>query len=240
MEDSVSTVGLDSAAAGASILALVWEADIVVKAVLLILLLASLWCWAVIVERGIKLGSLRRKTEAFERAFWAGTPLDELYRQFSKRADHPMVLMFAAAMEEWREAPRTATADAAAHLISRIDRVMQLAMDREVTLLERHIPSLATIGSVAPFIGLFGTVWGIMNSFQSIAVTENTTLAVVAPGIAEALFATAIGLFAAIPAVVAYNKLSRSVDELADRLRSFADEFTIVASREIGQQRVAA
>jgi biopolymer transport protein TolQ len=124
-------------------------------------------------------------------------------------------------------------------LVGRINRVMELAMDREVESLERHLPSLATIGSTAPFVGLFGTVWGIMNSFQSIAITKNTTLAVVAPGIAEALFATALGLLAAIPAVIAYNKLSGEVDRYANRLNSFADEFAVVLSRELDSAKVA-
>jgi biopolymer transport protein TolQ len=150
-----------------------------------------------------------------------------------------MALMFATAMEEWRESPRSVEASFNRGLIGRIGRVMELTMDREVDTLERHLPSLATIGSTAPFIGLFGTVWGIMNSFQSIAVTKNTTLAVVAPGIAEALFATALGLLAAIPAVIAYNKLSGDVDRYANRLSSFADEFSVVLSRELDQAKVA-
>jgi biopolymer transport protein TolQ len=156
-----------------------------------------------------------------------------------KRLDHPMAMMFAAAMEEWREAP--ASTEPAVHqsLLRRVARVMSLTMDREVGALEKHMSSLATIGSTAPFVGLFGTVWGIMNSFQSIAVTKNTTLAVVAPGIAEALFATALGLVAAIPAVIAYNKLSGEVDRYADRLDSFSEEFSVVLSRELDSSRVA-
>ncbi|MCB1885569.1 MAG: MotA/TolQ/ExbB proton channel family protein, partial [Geminicoccaceae bacterium] len=160
MEPTIGSVGLD-AAAGTSILALVWQADIVVKLVMLVLLLASLWCWAVIVDKSFRLLRLHRKVGAFEKAFWSGMPLEELYRQHVKRADHPMALMFAAAMEEWREAPRQASAEAASRLVGRIGQVMRLTMDREVGLLERGIPSLATIGSVAPFVGLFGTVWGI-------------------------------------------------------------------------------
>ena len=140
-------------------------------------------------------------------------------------------------MEEWRELPKTTEVSFNRGLVGRIGRVMELTMDREVEVLERHLPSLATIGSTAPFVGLFGTVWGIMNSFQSIAATKNTTLAVVAPGIAEALFATALGLLAAIPAVIAYNKLSGEVDRYANRLASFADEFAVVLSRELDQAR---
>jgi biopolymer transport protein TolQ len=240
MEDTaISAVGLADAAGGPSLWTLFWQADLVVKSVILLLFLASLWAWTVIFDKAFRLARLKRKTVAFERAFWSGAPLDELYRRLAKRADHPMALMFATAMDEWREAPRTADVNFNRGLVGRIARVMELTMDREVEALERHLPSLATIGSTAPFVGLFGTVWGIMNSFQSIALTKNTTLAVVAPGIAEALFATALGLLAAIPAVVAYNKLSGAVDAYANRLSGFADEFSVVLSRELDAAKVA-
>ena len=145
-------------------------------------------------------------------------------------------MLFGAAMEEWRDSPRPAAGGARA-LLERIGKIMSLTLDRELEALERHLSSLATIGSTAPFVGLFGTVWGIMNSFQSIALTRNTTLAVVAPGIAEALLATALGLVAAIPAVVAYNKLSGELERYANRVTSFADEFTVVLSRELESGR---
>jgi biopolymer transport protein TolQ len=231
---------LDAAPHGASILALALEADIVVKLVMILLVAASLWVWAVVFDKSFRLVRLRRQTSLFEHAFWAGTPLAELYRRLGNRIDHPIALMFAAGMEEWRESPKALTGEATERLLGRIGQVMQLTMEREMRGLERHVGTLATIGSAAPFVGLFGTVWGIMNSFQSIAMTKNTTLAVVAPGIAEALFATALGLFAAIPAVIAYNKISTAVDGLADRLDSFADEFGVVVSREIDSQRAAA
>ena len=237
--NAISAVGLGDAAGGPSLWGLFLQADIVVKTVIGLLLVASLWCWAVVIDKTFRLARLKGRTNAFEKAFWSGVSLDELYRRLAKRADHPMALMFATAMEEWREAPRSVEASYNRGLIGRIGRVMELTMDREVDTLERHLPSLATIGSTAPFIGLFGTVWGIMNSFQSIAVTKNTTLAVVAPGIAEALFATALGLLAAIPAVIAYNKLSGDVDRYANRLSSFADEFSVVLSRELDQAKVA-
>jgi biopolymer transport protein TolQ len=237
--NAISAVGLGDAAGGVSLWGLILQADIVVKTVMGLLLVASLWCWAVVIDKSFRLVRLKGRANAFEKAFWSGTSLDELYRRLAKRADHPMALMFATAMEEWRESPRSVEASFNRGLIGRIGRVMELTMDREVDTLERHLPSLATIGSTAPFIGLFGTVWGIMNSFQSIAVTKNTTLAVVAPGIAEALFATALGLLAAIPAVIAYNKLSGDVDRYANRLSSFADEFSVVLSRELDQAKVA-
>ena len=222
-----------------SILDLVWQADLIVKAVIALLLGASLWCWAVIFDKWWRIGRLQRRAGTFEKAFWSGAPLDDLYHRLGKRPDHPMALMFATAMDEWREAPPPPDPEAQRSLIDRVGRVMNLTLDREVQTLERHLPSLATIGSTAPFVGLFGTVWGIMNSFTAIAATKNTTLAVVAPGIAEALFATALGLLAAIPAVVAYNKLSNDLGRYAERLGSFADEFAVVVSRELDAGRPA-
>ena len=224
-------------ASGFGIWALVAQADPVVKAVLLILVLASIWSWTVIFDKAFRMTRLRRKARDFEQAFWSGAPLDDLYRRLGRNADHPMAMLFAAAMEEWRDAPKLAAGAGQRNLLERIGKVMSLSLEREVETLERHLSSLATIGATAPFVGLFGTVWGIMNSFQSIALTRNTTLAVVAPGIAEALLATALGLVAAIPAVVAYNKLSGDLDRYAGRVNSFADEFAVVLSRELDNGR---
>jgi biopolymer transport protein TolQ len=223
-------------AVGFGLWSLVMQADPVVKVVLAILVLASIWSWTVIFDKTFRIARLRRKTRSFERAFWSGAALDDLYRRLGRDADHPMALLFAAAMEEWRDSPRPPPGGARA-LLDRIGKVMSLTLERELDMLERHLSSLATIGSTAPFVGLFGTVWGIMNSFQSIALTKNTTLAVVAPGIAEALLATALGLVAAIPAVVAYNKLSGDLDRYATRITTFADEFTVVLSRELESGR---
>ena len=225
--------------AGLGLWSLVAQADPVVKGVLLLLVLASIWSWTVIFDKVFRLARLRRKAQAFERGFWSGAPLDDLYRRLGRDADHPMAMLFAAAMEEWRDAPRPSAGSGRA-LLERIQKVMNLSLDREIDVLARHISSLATIGATAPFVGLFGTVWGIMNSFQSIALTKNTTLAVVAPGIAEALLATALGLVAAIPAVIAYNKLSADVDRYANRVANFADEFTVVLSRELDGPRNSA
>ncbi len=225
-------VGVDHAA-GVSIFGLIGQADPIVKAVMLMLLLASLWSWAVIFDKAIRFRRLRAKASVFEREFWSGAPLDDLHRRLAARPDHPMALMFAAAMEEWRDTPRPRTSSAVGALLTRVGKVMSLTLDREVESIEKYLSSLATIGATAPFVGLFGTVWGIMNSFQSIALTKNTTLAVVAPGIAEALLATAFGLVAAIPAVVAYNKLSGDLDRYATRVGTFADEFAVVLSREL-------
>ena len=221
---------------GLGLWSLVAQADPVVKGVLLLLVLASIWSWTVIFDKAFRLGRVRRKARAFESAFWSGAPLDELYRRLGRSADHPMALLFTAAMEEWRETQRPSVASARI-LLERIEKVMALTLDREIEVMGRHLSSLATIGATAPFVGLFGTVWGIMNSFQSIALTKNTTLAVVAPGIAEALLATALGLVAAIPAVVAYNKLSADVDRYANRVSNFADEFAVVLSRELDGPR---
>jgi biopolymer transport protein TolQ len=220
-------------AVGFGLWSLVSQADPVVKMVLALLVLASIWSWTVIFDKTFRLGRLRRKARAFERAFWSGAALDDLYRRLGREADHPMAMLFAAAMEEWRDSPRPPAGSGARALLDRIAKVMTLSLDRELEVLERYLSSLATIGSTAPFVGLFGTVWGIMNSFQSIALTKNTTLAVVAPGIAEALLATALGLITAIPAVVAYNKLSGDFDRYASRVTSFADEFAVVLSREL-------
>jgi len=223
---------------GFGLWSLVVQADPVVKAMLALLVLASIWSWTVIFDKGFRLARLRRKTRAFERAFWSGAALDDLYRRLGHQPDHPMAMLFTAAMEEWRDSPRPPSGGSGARaLLERIGKVMSLTLERELEALERHLSSLATIGSTAPFVGLFGTVWGIMNSFQSIALTKNTTLAVVAPGIAEALLATALGLIAAIPAVVAYNKLSGDIDRYAARVSNFADEFSVVLSRELESGR---
>lgn len=218
---------------GFGIWSLIAEADPVVKAVLLVLLLASLWSWTIIFDKVLRYARLRRRSRAFERAFWSGAALDDLYLQLGAKADHPMALMFGAAMEEWRDAPRPGPAAEQSGLLQRIGKIMGLTLERELETLERHLSSLATIGATAPFVGLFGTVWGIMTSFQAIAVTKQTSLAVVAPGIAEALFATALGLVAAIPAVIAYNKISNDLGRYGGRLEAFAVEFSAILSRQL-------
>jgi biopolymer transport protein TolQ len=224
---------------GFGVWALVSDADPVVKAVLLLLLLASLWSWTIIFDKVLRYARLRRRSREFERAFWSGAHLDDLYHQLGAKANHPMAMLFGAAMEEWRDAPRSLAGEDQSGLLQRIGKIMSLTLERELESLGRHLSSLATIGATAPFVGLFGTVWGIMNSFQSIALTKNTTLAVVAPGIAEALFATALGLVAAVPAVVAYNKLSGDLDRFANQASNFADEFAVVLSRELESGRAA-
>jgi biopolymer transport protein TolQ len=214
------------------------RADIVVKTVMVLLLLASLWSWAIIINKWLALGGLKRKAGKFEKIFWSGQSLDELYQQFSLRNDHPMAAMFVAALREWRRAfeggaPRESQI---AGIKERIDKAMSVTILRETDGIERQLGFLATVGSVAPFIGLFGTVWGIMNSFTAIAARHDTTLAVVAPGIAEALFATALGLFAAVPAVIFYNRFINEIGRYANRLDAFADEFSAILSRQLEEK----
>lgn len=218
-----------------SMWALFWRADLVVKGVILVLLCASVWCWAIIFEKYFRLRRLNTQADAFETSFWSGGAIDDLYDEVGSRPQDPMSAVFVAAMREWRRALSRRGGEEASSslgLQDRIDRVMQITTNREVDRIERYMTFLASTGSTAPFIGLFGTVWGIMNSFQAIGVTKNTSLAVVAPGIAEALFATALGLLAAIPAVLAYNLLSRDLDRYAGRLTSFSEEFLAILSRQ--------
>ncbi|WP_186388432.1 protein TolQ [Stappia sp. TSB10P1A] len=218
-----------------SFFALFLQAHLVVKLVMLGLVVASIWCWAIIVDKWLLFTRTKRQMNRFETVFWSGQSLEELYRTLSGRANHSMAALFIAAMREWKRSHEGAR-PAIASLRQRIDRVMDVTIAREAERLEARLLVLATVGSAAPFIGLFGTVWGIMTSFQAIATSKNTNLAVVAPGIAEALLATALGLLAAIPAVIAYNKLSADAGKLAARMEGFADEFSAILSRQIDER----
>ena len=217
-----------------SILGLFVQADIIVQIVMVLLISASFWCWAIIFEKILRFRRLQGQADQFEEAFWSGGSLEELYDGINEHPYDPMSSVFVAAMSEWRRSASKGLGGITEKtgLTQRIERVMQVTMGREMDGLERHMTFLASVGSTAPFIGLFGTVWGIMNSFQAIAQSKDTSLAVVAPGIAEALFATALGLVAAIPAVVAYNKFSTDLARYASRLESFANEFSDILSRE--------
>jgi biopolymer transport protein TolQ len=222
-----------------SIVTLFLQSDTIVKAVLLLLLAASLWSWAVIFDKAQRVRRLRRDAEHFEESFWSGGSLDDLYDRIGARPVDPMSAVFAAAMREWRRSVAkglVVSTSMKAGLQERIERVMHVTVGREMDRLERFMSFLATVGSTAPFVGLFGTVWGIMNSFQSIAAAKNTSLAVVAPGIAESLFATALGLVAAIPAVIAYNKFSTDFGRYAGRLDAFATEFSAILSRQLDEK----
>ncbi len=237
--DSISSTTLAGSAPvmDLSMWGLFLQSDMVVKIVMVMLLLASFWCWAIIIEKWYLMRGVTAKAKEFEAEFWASDALDKFHERVKKRANHPMALVFVAAMEEWFRSKSTGAAAQVgvvrAGLRERIAHIMQVATHREMDRLEHGLGFLATTGSTAPFVGLFGTVWGIIHSFHSIAMTKNTSLAAVAPGIAEALFATAIGLFAAIPAVVAYNKFSRDIDRFAGQLEDFSLEFTTILSRQI-------
>jgi biopolymer transport protein TolQ len=221
-----------------SMVALFMRADLIVKFVLVLLLGASFWSWSIIFEKVLRMRRLGRNTGTFEDAFWSGGSLEELYDRIDGKPEDPMAAMFSAAMREWRRSVSKGVnmKEVRGSLQNRIERVMQVTLGREMDRLERYLTFLASVGSVAPFVGLFGTVWGIMNSFQSIAASHNTTLAVVAPGIAEALFATALGLVAAIPAVVAYNKISSDLARYSGRLEGFAAEFSAILSRQLEER----
>ena len=222
-----------------SIIGLFLQSDAIVKLVMLILLLASFWSWAVIFDKVIRVRRLRQAASSFEETFWSGGSLDDLYERVGQSPPDPMTAVFSAAMREWRRSAAKnllGTPGMRASLQQRIERVMNVTVGREMERVERFMAFLATVGSTAPFVGLFGTVWGIMDSFQSIAASKNTSLAVVAPGIAESLFATALGLVAAIPAVIAYNKLATDFGRYAGRLEAFASEFSAILSRQLDER----
>ncbi|HEY5047379.1 MAG TPA: protein TolQ [Rhizomicrobium sp.] len=223
---------------GISVYGLFMRADPIVKAVMALLILASLWSWAIIFNKWLALGTLRRRADKFEKTFWSGLSLDELYQQFAQKADHPMASVFTAAIREWRRAfeagpPRDALLPG---IRDRVEKAMSVSIHRETDSVEAQLGFLATVGATAPFVGLFGTVWGIMNAFSAIAARHDTTLAVVAPGIAEALFATAMGLLAAIPAVIFYNKFVNDIGRYGNRLENFADEFSAILSRQLDEK----
>ena len=208
------------------------RATITVKLVMIVLILASFWSWAIIIHNLILYRSARREARAFDRAFWSGEPLDELFEQMGPEPKGRSQRVFAAGMLEWRRSHRE-SGELIPGAQARIDRSMNVAIASVSDELQKGLSVLATIGSTAPFVGLFGTVWGIMNAFIEIAEQQNTNLAVVAPGIAEALLATGLGLLAAIPAVVYYNKLSADSDRILARYESFADEFATILSRNL-------
>ncbi len=221
-----------------SLFALFLEATLVVKAVMIGLLLASLWSWAIIFDKWFLLIRTKRQLDRFESVFWSGQSLEELYRSLADRAPTGMASLFVAAMKEWKRSFERG-ANSQIGLQTRIDKVLDVSLAKEAERLEHRLLFLATVGSAAPFIGLFGTVVGIMVSFQAIASSKTTNLAVVAPGIAEALLATALGLLAAIPATIFYNKLSSDVAKITLRLEGFADEFSAILSRQIDEKNNA-
>ncbi len=221
-----------------SFAALFLRADIMVKAIMIILAIASIWSWAVIIDKTISFSILKKRATKFEETFWSGRTLDELAEGLAGDTRDPMGRVFNAAMREWNESK--AVGPVANNDImgtrDRIDRVMGLVVNRELAKAERGMTLLATVGSASVFVGLFGTVWGIMNTFRAIAGMQSTSLAVVIPGISEALFATALGLVAAIPASVFYNKFTSDLDKYAVRLDGYTDELSAILSRKLGKR----
>jgi len=215
-----------------SLLAMFLRADWVVKLVMLGLLSASIWSWAIIIDKWLLYARTKISMNRFEKSFWSGQSLEELYQGLTEQSPAGLAAVFVAAMKEWKRSHEQNAASALG-IQSRLDRVIDVAINREAEGLEKRLSFLGTVASASPFIGLFGTVWGIMNSFQAIAASKSTNLAVVAPGIAEALFATALGLLAAIPATIFYNKLNTDVGKLTGRLEGFADEFSTILSRQL-------
>lgn len=218
------------------------SADVIVKSVIVALLFASIWSWSIILQKRGALSRLNRRANRFEDSFWSGEPLDKIYARVKKSKEDPMLRTFSAGMDEWKAGivgGVPSNQNMQASLRQRVERSMSVAIGREMNHLESGMTFLASVASSAPFIGLFGTVWGIMNSFTAIAASNNTSLAVVAPGIAEALFATAIGLVAAIPAAIAYNVLSARLNRYADRLEAFTDEFSAILSRHLDSQETS-
>ena len=212
--------------------ALFARATLIVKFVMIMLMVVSVWCWAVIIDKWLQYRKARAESEVFDRAFWSGEPLDGLFDAIGTQPKGQSQKIFVAGMLEWRRSHRQ-DGGLIAGAQARIDRSMDVAIAKETGDLQRGLAVLATTGSTAPFVGLFGTVWGIMNAFIEIAEAQNTSLAVVAPGIAEALLATGLGLLAAIPAVVYYNKLSSDADRIIAGYEAFADEFATILSRQL-------
>ncbi len=215
-----------------SLLALFLRASFVVKIVMLMLFAASIWSWAIIIQKFIAYRTARTESSVFDRSFWSGEPLDELFEKIGAEPGGASEKIFASGMTEWRRSHRQ-DGGLIAGAQARIDRSMDVAIAKESERLTGGLPFLATVGSTAPFVGLFGTVWGIKTAFEEIAISQNTSLAVVAPGIAEALVATALGLLAAIPAVIFYNKLSADSDRIISGYDAFADEFATILSRQL-------
>jgi biopolymer transport protein TolQ len=231
----VAQSAIGGASGDVSLISLFLQAHFVVKLVVVGLIAASVWTWGIIIDKTLLYRRTRRQMARFETVFWSGQSLEDLYRNLKDRNSTSMAAVFVAAMREWKRSFETG-ARSPVGLQMRIDKVLDVTIARESERMESNLLFLASVGSAAPFIGLFGTVWGIMSSFQAIAASRNTSLAVVAPGIAEALLATALGLLAAIPAVLAFNKLSNSAAKITQRLEGFADEFSAILSRQVDER----
>ena len=236
MEDVNTINNIASENVDFSMFALFMAADLVVKSVIIVLILASIYSWTIIVSKLLRLRQLKQMEKEFEEIFWSGNSFEDLYETLNFNKLDPKSKIFCAAISEWKKTKSTYDGQIHSNIDSlkdRMQRSMVVTFNKESEVVEKNLTFLATCGSTAPFIGLFGTVWGIMNSFKSIAVAQNTNLSVVAPGIAEALFATALGLFVAIPAVVAYNKISNDLSKYFVSLETFMDEFTTIFFRQL-------
>ena len=232
------------AAAQMSMWDLVWASDMITKLVMIGLIAASVWSWAIIFEKWGTLRQVKSQTNRFEEKFWSGGSLDRLYDNIGNKPNSPMAAMFVAAMREWKRTnilkSKTDRGLRGVSLQQRIEKAMTVSMEKELDALDTRMGFLASTGSVAPLVGLFGTVWGIINSFNAIGATQSNSLAAMAPGIAEALFTTAVGLIAAIPAVLAYNKITSDIDRFAKKLENFMAEFSSILSREIDDTAIKA
>ena len=241
MEEISAVSNINSENIDFSMLALFMSADYVVKSVIIILIIASLYSWSIIITKLLRLRQLKQMEKEFEEIFWSGNSFEDLYETLNFNKLDPRSKIFCSAISEWKKSKSNLNSEIDTNISSlkdRMQRSMIISFNKESEILEKNLTFLATSGSTAPFIGLFGTVWGIMNSFKSIAVAQNTNLSVVAPGIAEALFATALGLFVAIPAVVAYNKISSDLSKYFVSLETFMDEFTTIFFRQLEKKTI--
>jgi biopolymer transport protein TolQ len=218
-----------------SLLSLFFQSDFIIKIVVALLVFYSIWSWAIILDKTLTFKRLKDQSDRFEKIFWSGQLIEQIFEKIKNRADHPMAIIFVSAMHEWNNVTLTSHMKPTVidNLKERLFNSMEIARNRSISDLSSKIGILATISSSAPFIGLFGTVWGIMDSFRSIAASKNATLAVVAPGIAEALFATALGLIAAIPALIAYNYINNQIGEFENKLDDFQTELGMLFSKEL-------
>ena len=236
MQPLITSSEISAVVTDFSLLSLFLRADLVVKSVIIILIISSIWSWTIITSKIVAYRRLIQLENEFDEIFWLGNSFDDLYETFNHNQNDPKSKIFCSAMDEWKKSKKKRTQMDSNYINSlkeRMYRSMLVTFNQEIELIEKNLTFLATAGSTAPFVGLFGTVWGIMNSFQSIAIAQNTNLAVVAPGIAEALFATALGLFVAIPAVVAYNKISSDLSKYFISLESFIDQFSTIFFRQL-------
>lgn len=236
METLITSSEISSAVTDFSMFSLFLRADFVVKTVIIVLIASSIWSWTIIVSKIVKYRRLKQLENEFDEIFWSGNSFDDLFETFNHNQNDPKSKIFCSAMDEWKKSKKSRSQMNSGYINSlkeRMNRSMLVTFNEESEIIEKNLTFLATAGSTAPFVGLFGTVWGIMNSFQSIAIAQNTNLAVVAPGIAEALFATALGLFVAIPAVVSYNKISSDLSKYFISLESFIDQFSTIFFRQL-------